>query len=214
MTKRICTVVFLFWIAAPGLPAQEEAAGEITPLKLELTLSPSPDGSDRETSFVVHLLADSNRTTTLRAGREVAVPAAGDQYRNVGINVTCRAWTDGDGFRLDLELERSSLVEGSDPGRPSFHTFSTSSSLRLRDGESVRLVGGRDGSQGTLRELEGIRVFSLLDEHTLGSIARIVTEDFEVDYPTALEDVLDFVSALDAKAMLANEESVAAAPER
>jgi hypothetical protein len=37
MTKRICTVVFLFWIAAPGLPAQEEAAGEITPLKLELT---------------------------------------------------------------------------------------------------------------------------------------------------------------------------------
>ena len=144
MTKRILIAVLLVWVAARELPAQEETAGEVTPLKVELTLSPAPDGSDRETSFVLHVLADSKRTTTLRSGREVAVPTAGKQYRNVGINVTCRAWASGDGFRLDLEIERSSLVEGSDPGRPSFYTFNSNSSFRVRDGESIELVGGSD----------------------------------------------------------------------
>lgn len=144
MTKRIWIAVFLVWIAARELPAQEEAAGEVTPLKLELTLSAASDGSDRAFSFVLEVLADSKRTTTLRVGREVAVPAADNQYRNVGTNVTCRAWTSGDGFRLDLELERSSLVEGSDPGRPSFYTFNSNSSFRMRDGESIELVGGSD----------------------------------------------------------------------
>jgi hypothetical protein len=214
MTKRISTVVFLFWIAAPGLPAQEEAAGEITPLKLELTLSPSPDGSDRETSFVVHLLADSNRTTTLRAGREVAVPVAGNQYRNVGINVTCRAWTDGDGFRLDLELERSSLVEGSDAGRPSFHTFSTSSSLRLRDGEACGWSADATARPEASGNWKGSGCFRFWTNIPWAASLESSPKTSRVDYPTALEDVLDFVSALDAKAMLANEESVAAAPER
>ena len=154
MTKQIWLTMFLVWIAAPKLPAQEEAAGVVTPLKPELTLSRAPDGSDRETTFVVHVLADSKRTTTLRSGREVAVPAAGNQYRNVGINVTCRAWTSGDGFRLDLELERSSLVEGSDPDRPSFYTFNVNSAVRLRDGESARILSRADGAPGNLREVE------------------------------------------------------------
>jgi len=150
MTKRILISVLLVWSAARGLPAQEEEpAGDGTPLKVELTISPAADGRESGTSFALYVLADSKRTVALRPGREVAVPAAGNQYRNVGINVTCRAWTSGDGFRLDLELERSSLIEGSDPGRPSFHTFNANSSFRLRDGESVRLVGGSD-----LREVE------------------------------------------------------------
>ncbi len=55
------------------------------------------------------------------------------------------------------------------------------------------------------------RVFSLLDgKHTLGAIARVVTQEFEVDYATALEDVIDFVKELDANGMLADEESLAA----
>jgi hypothetical protein len=165
MTKRIWIAMFLVWVAARRLPAQEEAAGEETKLNVELTLHAAPDGSDRETSFVLHVLADSKRTMTLRAGREVAVPAADNQYRNVGINVTCRAWTSGDGFRLDLELERSSLVEGSDPGRPSFHTFSTTSSFRLRDGESVELVGGPD-----LREIVA-KLEVLRDYHSAAGVA-------------------------------------------
>ncbi len=148
MTKQILISVLLVWGAARALPAQEEEpADDGTPLKVELTISPAADGREGATSFALYVLADSKRAVALRAGREVAVPAADNQYRNVGINVTCRAWASGDGFRLDLELERSSLVEGSDPGRPSFHTFNTNSSFRLRDGESVELVGGSDLSE-------------------------------------------------------------------
>jgi hypothetical protein len=145
VTKRIWISVLLIWVGSRELRAQEEdTLGALTPLKVELTLSPAPDGRERGTSFTLYVLADSKRAVVLRAGREVAVPAPGIQYRNVGTNLTCRASTIADGFRLDLEIERSSLVEGSDAGRPSFHTFNANSVLRLRDGQTVELVGGSD----------------------------------------------------------------------
>ena len=103
---------------------------------------------------MLYVLADSHEPTALRAGREVAVPDAGNQYRNVGTNVTCRASTSGDGFRVDLQIERSSLVEGSDPDRPSFYTFNVNSAVRLRDGESARILSRADGAPGNLREVE------------------------------------------------------------
>lgn len=145
MAKPILIAALLVWGAARALPALgEEAPAKVTPLKLELTFSPAPDGGESGSSLTLYLLADSKRAVALRAGREVAVPAAGNQYRNVGINVTCLAAASGDGFRLDLEVERSSLVEGSDPVRPSFYTFNANSALHLRDGETVELAGGSD----------------------------------------------------------------------
>jgi hypothetical protein len=144
MTKRITIWIPLFLIWSGALSAQEEATEDVTPLKLELTLSPAPEARESGTSLALYVLADAKRVVTLRAGREVAVPAAGNQYRNVGINVTCRASTIGDGFRVDLEIERSSLVEGSDPVRPSFYTFSANSAFHLRDGESVEIAAGPD----------------------------------------------------------------------
>ncbi len=153
MTKRILVSTFLVWSAARVIPAQE-AAGNVTPLKIELRLSAAPDGNDGATSIVLYVLADSHEPTALRAGREVAVPAAGNPYRNVGTNVTCRASTSGNGFRLDLSIERSSIVEGSDPGRPSFYTFNVNSAVLLRDGESARILGQADGASGSLREVE------------------------------------------------------------
>jgi hypothetical protein len=145
MTKRIFASIGLLCLVALPLAAQEEETEIVaTPLDLEVTLSPGPDGSDRGTSFTLYLLADSKRTTTLRSGREVAVPTAGNQYRNVGINASCRAWTSGDGYRLDLELEKSSLVEGNDPVRPSFNIFNATVFLRMRDGETARVVAGSD----------------------------------------------------------------------
>jgi Coenzyme PQQ synthesis protein D (PqqD) len=81
-------------------------------------------------------------------------------------------------------------------------------------GEDEGLVFLPSGSEVQVLNDTGSRVFSLLDgEHTLGSIARTVTEEFEVDYATALEDIIGFVKELDANDMLANEESVAV-PER
>jgi hypothetical protein len=146
--------MFLFWSAARAIAAQEGAAGNVTPLKIELRLSAAPDGNDVAASIVLYVLADSHEPTALRAGREVAVPAAGHQYRNVGTNVTCRASTSADGFRVDLQIERSSLVEGSAPDRPSFHTFNVNSALHLRDGESAQILGRADGAPGSLREVE------------------------------------------------------------
>jgi hypothetical protein len=143
--------MFLVWSAAWASPAQE--AADLTPLQIELRLSAAPDASDGAVSVALYVLADSHEPTALRVGREVAVPVAGHQYRNVGTNVTCRASTSGDGFRLDLQIERSSLVEGSDPGRPSFHTFNVNSAVRLRDGESARILGQVDGASGSLREM-------------------------------------------------------------
>lgn len=52
----------------------------------------------------------------------------------------------------------------------------------------------------------GIRVLSLLDgKHTVRAIARAVTEEFEVDYTTAIKDVIRFVEELDENGMLAME---------
>ncbi len=145
MTKQTLLSIFLACAPARVLPAQEQVVeGALTPLRLTLTLSPGPDGRESGASFALYVLADAKAMTTLRSGREVAVPSAGNQYRNVGINVTCRASTSGDAFHFDLEMERSALVEENDPGRPSFQTFSARSSFRLRDGDEVKLVGGPD----------------------------------------------------------------------
>jgi hypothetical protein len=133
--------VFLAWVAAGSLSAQE-AERTLTPIKVAISLAAAPDGSDPGMSIALYVLADSGTPTLLRSGREVAVPAADNQYRNVGTNVTCRAQSSGDGFRIELDIEKSSLPEGSDPARPSFQTFSYHTSFRLRDGESVELASG------------------------------------------------------------------------
>jgi hypothetical protein len=153
VTNWILIPVFLVSSAAWASPAQE-AVENLTPLKVELRLSAAPDASDGAVSVVLYVLADSHEPTALRAGREVAVPTAGNQYRNVGTNITCRASTSGPGFRLELQIERSSLVEGSDPGRPSFHTFNVNSAVRLRDGESARILGQVESASESLREVE------------------------------------------------------------
>ena len=129
-------------LASGVAPAAQEAEAALTPLQIELSLPRSPDGSVGGETFVLSVLADSGTVTVLRAGREVAVPAADDKYRNVGVNMNCRARTSADGFRVELEFERSSFAEGSDPARPSFQTFSYRAAFRLRDGESIALVGG------------------------------------------------------------------------
>jgi hypothetical protein len=139
--KPTTLAIFTVWISTGGLHAQETER-PLTPLQIVISLAPAPDGSDAGMSLALHVLADSGTPTLLRSGREVAVPAADNQYRNVGTNVTCRAQTSGSGFRVELDLERSSLPEGSDPGRPSFQTFSYHTSFRLRDGESVELASG------------------------------------------------------------------------
>jgi hypothetical protein len=59
----------------------------------------------------------------------------------------------------------------------------------------------------------GSRVFSLLDgKNTVEDIARAVTDEFEVDYETALKDVKKFLEELRTEGMLADDDGRAMTP--
>jgi hypothetical protein len=174
MKTLILAVAFLAW-GAPGEPLAREEAKALVPVELEITLSQA-QGSP--VTYRLYLLADSDRVTRLRSGREVAVPVTslsspgGEpaaappvattsfQYRNVGMNVTGSARSEGDRFRVRLELERSAMYEGAESGppgerhHPSFQTFSIGNELLLGDGEKASLVTGSDPFVGNLWRVE------------------------------------------------------------
>jgi hypothetical protein len=165
--------LLMLWIGAGTFcEAQESPPAPFIPLKLELTLT-RPGGSDADrATYTLYVLANSGSYTNLRVGREVAVPVTSFanaaevdtpgrasskpltsyQYRNVGINVSCRASSRGEPFRLELQLERSSLDEPGEASSaadlPSFRTFNVNAGLLLRDGGSAQLVLGNDRSLG------------------------------------------------------------------
>jgi hypothetical protein len=165
--------LLMLWIGAGTLcEAQESSPAPFTPLELELTLTRPGSGDVDRATYTLYVLANSGSYTNLRVGREVAVPvtsfanaAEADtpgrasskpltsyQYRNVGINVSCRASSSGERFRLELQLERSSLddTEEVSPSTdlPSFRTFNVNAGVLLGDGGSTHLVLGNDRSLG------------------------------------------------------------------
>lgn len=179
--KRLFLLFLLMLTIGAGLAeAQPSPPATLTPLKLDLTLT-RPGGGDAErASYTVYLLANSGSHTSLRVGQEVAVPVtsfasgvAGKddprsprsmpltsfQYRNVGMNVSVRASSSGDRFRLELALERSSVHDSREPSPsstdlPSFRTFNVNTELLLQDGESAQLVVGDDRSVGASWNLD------------------------------------------------------------
>jgi hypothetical protein len=143
MAKRLLSSALAILAAVGGLSAQEREKTTV-PLRVGLAIAPAPDGSDPGAALSFYVLAGSRTPTLLRSGQEVSVPAADGQYRNVGTNVTCQATPDGEAFRIELDIERSSLAEESDPARPSFRTLSYHAAFRIRDGGKVELAGGPD----------------------------------------------------------------------
>jgi hypothetical protein len=136
---------------------------DLTPLKLELTLVRPQGGEGARASYTLYVLADNPPITQLRIGREVPVPVTaqggaegragtGFQYRNVGMNIMCRAFRNEKGFRVHLSLERSTLFEEGRPvgpaGYPSFQTFNTEAEFLLGDGQTAQVVTGADPALG------------------------------------------------------------------
>lgn len=166
--KQVIPIALLWSAVGAGMVPGQERAEALTPLKLTLTLSRPQEGAASRATYTLYLLADSGQSTELRTGREVPVPvtsfvgegSAGPgsrpvtsfQYRNVGMNVACRAFAREGRFRVYLQLERSSFVEAreaaGDTGHPSFQTFNTSTEFLLGNGERTELVVGSDSSVG------------------------------------------------------------------
>lgn len=149
-------------LSAGGAPALQDEAANLTPLKLELVVSRLQEGEKAtDTPYKLYVTANGD-STYLRTGREVPIAVAklpapssepteellmtSYQYRNVGMNVTCRVFSHDERFRIKLQLERSSFFEGADSSsdHPSFRTFNSELELLLADGQTAEIVAGSD----------------------------------------------------------------------
>jgi hypothetical protein len=160
---RTLLIAVLAVCGGAGASLAQDRPENLTPLKLELTLSRPEGGEPARASYTLYVLAEKVQFTQLRIGREVPVPVTtkggaegppgtGFQYRNVGMNIMCRAFRDEKGFRIHLSLERSTLFEEGAPvgpaGYPSFQTFDTESEFLLADGQKAQIVTGSDPALG------------------------------------------------------------------
>ncbi len=161
MRILLLTMGLLVWTGAGDVRALGEEPAQLTPLKLEIVLSQHQEGKEAtRIPYALYVVANADYPTELRTGREVplpvtsfvsptgearsglgSVPVTSFQYRNVGMNVSCRARSHEERFRIKLELERSSLYESEEPdassssqpaSHPSFRTFNSSNELLLR----------------------------------------------------------------------------------
>lgn len=149
------------------LPAPQPRRS-VEPLKVQVTVSRF-EGDKKVSSLPNTLLVNANQDRTwtkLRMGFEVPVrvgttdkesktPVATHQYRNVGINIDCRAYTMDDGrYALEGTVEQSSLYTPAErtgtglPDLPLFRTFSSAINATLRDGQSATIVAATDPVSG------------------------------------------------------------------
>ena len=157
----------------PMLAAQPESAPAprprrpVEPIKVQVTVS-RYEGEKKVLSLPNTILVNANQGawSKLRMGFEVPVrvgttdkdgktPVTTHQYRNVGVNIDCRANTTGDGlYALEGNVEQSSLYtpaqrEGAGlPDLPPFRTFSSAINATLRDGQSMTTATSTDPING------------------------------------------------------------------
>lgn len=160
MRNFLCLCLLVPGLAA-AQPDPDSEGGELVPLRVELFITRhrgAPNGPEiSRLAHTLQVVANSRSVTSLREGREVpvmvtqtigasdddtrrAVPVTSYQYRNVGTNVTCRARSHGNGFRVNLNFEQSSIHANEGSPNPSFRTFSVSNELWLEPGRSQDLV--------------------------------------------------------------------------
>jgi len=133
-TTPLCLVLApLMSVSAAIASAQE--SDEAVPFTLEITVT-GFDGRDAvdTRTHQMQLIIDKPSPTQLRQGREIAV---GDEYRNVGTNVSCRARTHAPGYLVWCTFEQSSLIPGA--GVPAFNTLHLVSEVVARAGETQEL---------------------------------------------------------------------------
>jgi hypothetical protein len=182
MIKMGACAVLLCLLPAYPLAAQDKPAPEASetkrpspvPLRVQITIARF-EGEKRVSSlpFTLMVNAGEGPITSLRLGVEMPIPvttfsgAAGVaaptsfQYRNVGINIDCRADELRDGrYRIEGKVEQSSVTPATEkpaPGAlsaPFFRTFNTSFRSVLRDGQTVTHVVATDPVSGETTRIE------------------------------------------------------------
>ena len=155
--------------AAPNPP--------ITPLRVQVVLS-KYQGDKKVSSMPYTLSVNSDRSqaASLRMGAQVPIvtavqPPGADKlvapmqqvnYKDVGTNIDCRAYSiDSDGrYRLDLTIEDSSVYtqEGQNamrPGdHPSFRSFRSTNTLLLKDGQTTQFTTATDKVSGEVVKVD------------------------------------------------------------
>jgi Flp pilus assembly secretin CpaC len=146
----------------------------VQPLKVQVTVSRF-DGDKKVMSLPHTILVNASQErawSKVRMGFEVPVrvgttdkdgksPAVTHQYRNVGVNIDCRASTTEDGrYALEGTVEQSSLYEPQvragtgPPDLPLFRTFSSPINATLRDGQSMTTATATDPVNGETVRIE------------------------------------------------------------
>jgi hypothetical protein len=176
-------------------PAARQAPGEMSQLKVQITMSRSKAGAETTNlPFELMLRADGRSQTTLNVGVDVPVPqgpSGSYSYRRVGNNITCGSATYANGMiTLNLNVEDSSIHMdapaggGGEPGEhvvitssgghvsleqtlagklveadritfgqgqahaPVFRSFQTTTTLSMREGETVQFTLATDKQTG------------------------------------------------------------------
>ncbi len=156
-------------------PEASRARPSLVPLRVQIAIARF-EGEKKVTSlpFTLMVNAGDGPNTSLRMGVEMPIPVtqflpAGGaapgptsfQYRNVGINIDCRADDLKDGrYRIDTNVEQSSVTTAAErrtPGTadaPFFRTFKTSFKALLRDGQTTTHVVATDPVSGETVRIE------------------------------------------------------------
>ena len=156
------------------LPVAVPRQRVVQPLKVQVTVSRF-DCDKKVMSLPSTILVNASQErawTKMRMGFEVPVrvgttekdgktPVVSHQYRNVGVNIDCRATTTEDGrYALEGNVEQSSLYEPPSragaglPDLPLFRTFTSAINATLRDGQSMTTATATDPVNGETVRIE------------------------------------------------------------
>jgi Bacterial type II and III secretion system protein len=171
-------VVFATVVTAAAQPAQkpepaappQNSTAPTVPLRVQLVIS-KYKGEQKVTSLPYTISTAVGRDSRLRIGADAPytatrttvkpvpdgqtlAPPVSFSYRTVGTAIDCRPSASGDGrYRLDLTISHDSInyltdTTSTPQGAPVFPTFSTTSTLVLKDGETGQLTVAADPITG------------------------------------------------------------------
>ncbi len=178
----LCAVSFVLAAARlvadgrdPGLPPQQESQAQRAapkpsiPLKVTVVIA-RYQGEKRTASLPFTLMLNTHDVggTSLRMNSDVPIPSGGApnspvyQYKNIGTSIDCSAETTPDDGRMKVMVRISdsqvfSDAPGAKPmmqGIPSFQTFTSTSNLLLRDGQTVQYTTATDKASGEVVKVD------------------------------------------------------------
>jgi hypothetical protein len=154
--------------------AQEKSAAEqlraLVPLRATVVIT-RLQGEKKLSNLPFTLTMNTTQRTNLRMGAEVPIPrtmvkegtaVAGIEYRRVGTMIDCAAGQLLDDGRVALSITiddshmsiDNSAEAGSMRGLPRFHSFTSTATLVLRDGQTMQYTAATDKVSGEVVRVE------------------------------------------------------------